>query len=126
MTTFKVGQRVRIKKDIKCRFTYMRRYEGQETQIADILATGFLLDVDRGDWLWSQSMLEPVRAKAAARVKKEKVMKNKEYCFLILKSRDIEHFEEFTGHFRNVLKKGYKIISAVSDGLGGVQYILEK
>ena len=75
MDKFKVGDKVRIKKDLKvgnwygcCYFsTYMKKYRGETATIKgcywDIGGVYFRLDINSDSFCWSSSMLEKVEEK---------------------------------------------------------------
>ena len=75
MDKFKVGDKVRIKKDLKpcnwygcCYFsTYMKKYRGKTATIKgcywDIGGVYFRLDINSDSFCWSSSMLEKVEEK---------------------------------------------------------------
>ena len=75
MDKFKVGDKVRIKKDLKvgnyyddCYFsTYMKKYRGKTATIKgcywDIGGVYFRLDINTDSFCWSSSMLEKVEEK---------------------------------------------------------------
>ena len=67
---FKVGDRVRIRKDLKsgrdwgllCCNYEMEVLAGKEATIIEVfLCYGcYKLDIDNGDWYWNDEMLEPI------------------------------------------------------------------
>lgn len=65
---FKVGDKVRIRKDLKSRERYngisftveMEEYRGKVAKITKIIFDNYKLDIDDGEWFWSDNMLEHV------------------------------------------------------------------
>ena len=60
---FNVGDKVRIKKDLsQCKFegsTYMNEYVGKEATVTETYDNGLIqLDIDDGEWNWSEGVLE--------------------------------------------------------------------
>ena len=65
---FKVGDKVRVRKDLDCNEKYgkfsvveeMKKYAGEETTVNAISYGGYKLEIDGSEWLWSEEMLEKV------------------------------------------------------------------
>ena len=65
---FKVGDKVRIRKDLKSRERYneisftveMEEYRGKVAKITKIIFNNYKLDIDDEEWFWSDNMLEHV------------------------------------------------------------------
>ena len=65
---FKVGDKVRIRKDLKSSERYngisftveMEEYRGKVAKITKIIFDNYELDIDDGEWCWSDNMLEHV------------------------------------------------------------------
>ena len=65
---FKVGDKVRIRKDLKSGERYngisfaveMEKYRGKVAKITKIIFDNYKLDIDDGEWCWSDNMLEHV------------------------------------------------------------------
>lgn len=65
---FKVGDKVRIRKDLKSMERYngisftveMEEYRGKVAKITKISFDNYELDIDDGEWFWSDNMLEHV------------------------------------------------------------------
>ena len=65
---FKVGDKVRIRKDLKSIERYngisftveMEEYRGKVAEITKIIFDNYELDIDDGEWFWSDNMLEHV------------------------------------------------------------------
>lgn len=60
---FKIGDKVRIKKDLsQCKFwgsTYTNEYVGKEATVTETYDNGLIqLDIDDGEWNWSEGVLE--------------------------------------------------------------------
>ena len=60
---FKIGDKVRIKEDLsQCKFggsTYMNEYAGKEATVTETYDSGLIqLDIDDGEWNWSEGVLE--------------------------------------------------------------------
>ena len=60
---FNVGDKVRIKEDLsQCKFggsTYMNEYAGKEATVTETYDSGLIqLDIDDGEWNWSEGVLE--------------------------------------------------------------------
>lgn len=69
MKKFKVGDKVRIRKDLKVGdygainfIEAMEEYRGKVTCIKGVpIFSGYSLDIDKGHWCWSSEMIEPVK-----------------------------------------------------------------
>ncbi len=65
---FEVGDKVRIRKDLKSRERYngisftveMEEYRGKVAKITKIIFDNYKLDIDDGEWFWSDNMLEHI------------------------------------------------------------------
>lgn len=65
---YKVGDKVRIRKDLKVNVQYgstvftslMCKHKGEETIITKVLSNFYSLEVDDEMWAWSEEMLEPI------------------------------------------------------------------
>lgn len=65
---FKVGDKVRIRKDLKSMERYngisftveMEEYRGKVAKITKIIFDNYELDIDDGEWFWSDNMLEHI------------------------------------------------------------------
>ena len=91
---FKVGDKVKIKENLSCKkygamyFTSsMRRYRDTEAKITYISLDGDAchLDIDSGNWWWSEDMLEPYMAEI-----RKSDLKDGDYCIFKNKERAIK------------------------------------
>ena len=91
---FKVGDKVKIKENLLCKkydamyFTsLMRRYGGKEAKITYISPDGNAchLNIDSGNWWWSEGMLEPYMAEI-----RKSDLKDGDYCIFKNKERAIK------------------------------------
>nr|DAQ36284.1 MAG TPA: hypothetical protein [Caudoviricetes sp.] len=92
---FKVGNKVKIKENLSCKkygamyFTsLMRRYRGKEAKITYISPDGYAchLDIDSGNWWWTESMFEPYTSKIAKKDLRDGdkcTLKNNKKAFVI-------------------------------------------
>ncbi len=81
---FKVGDKVKIKKDLSCKgygasyfVSSMKKYKGKEAKITYVSPDDDTchLDIDSGNWWWSEDMLEPHTSKIA-----KKDLRDGDYC----------------------------------------------
>lgn len=103
---YKVGDKVRIREDLKVGKEYdeatvvenMKRYFGKTTTIRDVYEHCYTLDVDNGDWIWTDDMFED----GVEKVKEESDIKE-------VKNVDIGYYLEYCGHrvIKNVYYGGY-------------------
>lgn len=67
---YKVGEKVRIRKDLETDKSYgeykfldtMERYKGKEATIKNVYSESYSVDLDNQRWLWTDDMLEPAEA----------------------------------------------------------------
>lgn len=77
---FKVGDRVKIKEDLSHRGSYkvyvsryMEEYKGKEATIVGLEGNTYSLDIDAGNYFWSEDTLEPIKKKAIEYYQNEEI-----------------------------------------------------
>lgn len=135
MDKFKVGDKVRIKKDLKpcnwygcCYFsTYMKKYRGETATIKgcywDIGGVYFRLDINSDSFCWSSSMLEKVEEKVhfksldqyfSGKLEIENgFVINKEEKKEILDKAEKEYLENLLRPFKNKVETIRKIADSI-------------
>ena len=77
---FKIGDRVKIKEDLSHRGSYkvyvsryMEEYKGKEATIVGLEGNTYSLDIDAGNYFWSEDTLEPIKKKAIEYYQNEEI-----------------------------------------------------
>lgn len=123
---FKVGDKVKIKKNLSCKgygasyfVSSMKKYKGKEAKITYVSPDDDTcqLDIDSGNWWWSEDMLEPYTSKIAKKDLRDGdkcTLKNNEKAFVIDKTvvtkDDVLSLYDYNSKLEHNFNSNYDIV----------------